>query len=517
MPWWWGSPSVSSRPWCHKSFITLAGGPWVSLETYVPGSHLFEPLPYDPADRESCLRHARKLQAAGSLREAIHDCVPLEHQAKVFEKVGDIVRSGGKGVLGNAIEAGHFYYLPNSSAEPDLEWAELKCTGLLPDGDGGRRAKERLVICMINYGGDPDSKIPCVVEETAETSHAFKKLLRLLLVFYDYAKVETPDQLLDLPIRLVDFWSPSAAEVALFKSDWEVIQGYVERGAAHELSEGLTPLLGACTKSSDSRKTVRQRVGDVEAKPRACALKQAFVTEIFRSLHAAQMEAMVKESEAASRSFVDMAEQDLEAAILERLKPFRGKTTVDICEKQGLEGKFGGKSGNSRRMRKLLDAIAHELKGVPIESLEVFRKSGLRISVCRILKNGEAAEAVSFPAFDYAEVADEDEWDDSSLYQDLVKRFLFVFLRDDEDDLPPRFDRAVFWSMPEADLNVTQSVWQDTVSLIRQNRLEELPAEADTYAVHVRPHDRNRYPGFKRSYWLNRRYVTSIWAKACRA
>lgn len=478
----------------------------------MPGRYLFEPLPYDPADRESCLRHARKLQAAGSLREAIHDCVPQEHQAKVFAKVEDIVRSGGKGVLGNAIEAGHFYYLPNSSSEPDLDWAELKCTGLLPDGDGGHRAKERLVICMINYGGDPDSKIPCVVEETAESSHAFKKLLRVLLVFYDYAKVETPDQLLDLPIRLVDFWSPSASEVALFKRDWEVIQGYVKMGQAHELSEGLTPLLGACTKSSDSRKTVRQREGDVEAKPRAFALKQAFVTEIYRSLHAAQVEAMVRESAIAAESFRPAAEQDLEAAILERLKDFKGVSTVDICEQMRLEGKFGGKSGHSRRMRKLLDAISAELKGLPIEALDAFRKSGLRICVCRIVKNDEAAESVSFPAFEYAEVADETEWEDSSLYQDLVKRFLFVFLRDDEDDSCPRFDKAVFWSMPEKDLDVTQAVWADTVRLIGENRLEELPAEADTYAVHIRPHDSRRYPGFKRSYWLNRRYVSKIWS-----
>lgn len=478
----------------------------------MPGNFLFEPLPYDPADRASCLRHARRLQAAGSLREAIHDCVPLEHQSNVFAKVGAILRTGGKGVLGNAIEAGHFYYLPNSSSEPDLEWAELKCTGLLPDGDGGYRAKERLVICMINYGGDPDSKIPCVVEETAETSHAFKKLLSILLVFYDYAKVGSPEEFLDLPIRLVDTWAPSAEDVALFKRDWEVIQGYVKEGRAHELSEGLTPLLGACTKSSDAKKTVKQRVGTVAAKPRAFALKQAFMTDIFRSLHAAQVEAMVKESAIAAQSFRPATEQDLEATILGRLKDFKGISTVDICEQMRLEGKFGGKSGHSRRMRKLLDAISMELNGLPIEALDAFRKSGLRICVCRIEKNDEAAESVSFPAFEYAEVADETEWEDSSLYQDLVKRFLFVFLRDDEDGSCPRFDKAVFWSMPERDLDVTQVVWSDTVRLIGEARLEELPAESMTYAVHVRPHDRKGLPGFKRSYWLNRRYVTKIWS-----
>jgi hypothetical protein len=455
----------------------------------VPADFYFEP-PYNPDDPDSCLRHARRLQKAGSLREAIHDCVPLEHQPKIFEAVESILKSGGKGALGNAIEAGHFYYKPNSSAKADLGWAELKCTGLLPDGNGGYRAKERLVICMINYGGDPGSKFPCVVEETAETSHAFKKLLSILLVFYDYAKVEDSSELMDLPIRLADIWAPSPEDVALFKRDWEVIQGYVKEGRAHELSEGLTPLLGACTKSSDSEKTVKQRVGAVEAKPRAFALKQAFVTEIFRSLHASQVEAMVKESAIAAQSFRPATEQDLEAAILERLKDFKGISTVEICERMRLEGKFGGKSGHSRRMRKLLDAISAELKGLPIEALDAFRKSGLRICVCRIVKNDEAAESVSFPAFEYAEVADETEWDDSSLYQDLVKRFLFVFLRDDEDDSCPRFDKAVFWSMPEKDLDVTQAVWADTVRLIGENRLEDLPAEADTYAVHIRPHDR---------------------------
>lgn len=201
----------------------------------MPADFLFEP-PYDPGDRESCLRHARRLQHAGSLRKAIQLCVPQKHQTTVINAVKSTLKAGGKGAFGNAIEIGHFYYQPNSSAKPDLGWAELKCTGLLADGDTGRRAKERLVICMINYGGNTASKIPCVVEESAETSHAFQKLLSLLLVFYDYSKVSCPENLIDLPIRLVDVWEPEPADVALFKRDWQVIQGYVREGRAHELS-----------------------------------------------------------------------------------------------------------------------------------------------------------------------------------------------------------------------------------------------------------------------------------------
>jgi len=93
----------------------------------------------------------------------------------------------------------------------------------------------------------------------------------------------------------------------------------------------------------------------------------------------------------------------------------------------------------------------------------------------------------------------------------LVKRFLFIFLRDDKDGSCPRLAKAVFWSMPEGDLDATHEVWADTVKLVRADRLEELPAESQTKAVHVRPHDKHRYPGFKRSFWLNRRYVSKIW------
>ncbi len=477
----------------------------------MPRDFLFEP-PYDPDDRESCLRHARKLQEAGTLRRAISESVPLEHQPKIFASVAAILASGGKGAFGNAIEAGHFYYLPNSSAKPDLGWAELKCTGLLTDGEGGRRAKERLVICMINYGGNPGSKIPCVVEETAETSHAFRKLLSILLVFYDYAKVDTPEEFLDLPIRLVDTWEPSPEDVALFKRDWEVIQGYVKEGRAHELSEGLTPLLGACTKSADSSVTIAQGYGAERAKPRAFALKQAYVTAIYQGLASRKPSLGSQDTHLLAEEPIMRSKENFEKKVLRQMNAFSGMTVIDICDELSLTGKFGGKSGNSRRMNKFANKVATGFQYQKIGDLPDFFKSGLTVKVVRIRETGQAAEAVSFPAFEYAEVAEEEVWEDSSLYQDLVKRFLFLFLLDYGDDKPVVFDKAVFWSMPEYALNKTEKVWQDTVKLIRADRLEELPSDANTYAVHVRPHDSRRYPGFKRSYWLNRRYVTSIWA-----
>jgi len=478
------------------------------------GNFLFAPLPYDPADRGSCLLHANKLKEAGSLRRAIYDCVPPAHRTTVLQEVDAILASGGKGALGNAIEAGHFYYRPNSSAKPDLGWAELKCTGLLPDGHDGYRAKERLVICMINYGGGAGSSIPCVVEESADESHAFRKLTSILLVFYDYAKFRDSAELIDARIRLAGLWVPGPEDIISFKHDWEVIRDYVRQGRAHELSEGLTPVLGACTKSSDSSVRVRQGYGSELAKPRAFALKQAFVTQIFRQLTEDQSKSY--SSEVIFEPFINgmKSKKKIEYVVSEEAMRYRGLSTTEIEMKLRLEGKFGGKGVHSLRMNKFMNALASGDQFTPIGELSDFRKSGLTVKVVRILKNGQAAESISFPAFDYDMVAAEEEWEESSLYQDLVKRFLFVFLRDNKDGKPPVFDRAVFWSMPETDLDRTKEVWEDTVRLIRRGRLDFLPSAAQTYAVHVRPHDRKRYPGFKRSYWLNKRYVSLIWANS---
>ena len=478
------------------------------------GDFLFSPLPYDPGLPESCLKHARKLQAAGTLRSAISECVPLEHQPKVFASVAAVLAAGGKGALGNAIEAGHFYYRPNSSAKPDLGWAELKCTGLLPDGHDGYRAKERLVICMINYGGNPGSSIPCIVEESAEESHAFRKLTSILLVFYDYVKCSDSAELLDARIRQAGLWVPEPDDIVSLKQDWEVVRDYVKQGRAHELSEGLTPMLGACTKSSDSRVRVRQGYGSELAKPRAFALKQAFVTQIFRQLSINQAKSQPKAVLSEPFSYGMKSKRNIEQVVAEEAKSYRGSSTTEIEARLRLEGKFGGKSVHSLRMNKFVNTLASGDQFTPICTLPDFRKSGLAVKVVRILKNGQAAESISFPAFDYDMVAAEDEWEESSLYQDLVKRFLFVFLRDNKDGKPPVFDRAVFWSMPEADLERTKEVWADTVRLIRRGRLDYLPSATQTYAVHVRPHDRKRYPGFKRSYWLNKSYVSMIWANS---
>ena len=153
------------------------------------GVLIFNPAPYDPDDRESALSHAQRL-VGKSLREAINEFVPEASKDLVIEEAGKYESGRGKGKFGNAIEAGHFYYRPNSDKAPDLGWAELKCTGLKKLKKSlVKRAKERLVICMINFGGGQRADVPSLLDESFETSQAKKKLKSLLMVFYNYERV----------------------------------------------------------------------------------------------------------------------------------------------------------------------------------------------------------------------------------------------------------------------------------------------------------------------------------------
>lgn len=74
------------------------------------------PLPYDPADPQSILQHARGLLKK-SLRQVLGDGV---------EQTAASMR--GKGDFGQLVEKLYFLYEPNSNAEPDLMQSGLnKC------------------------------------------------------------------------------------------------------------------------------------------------------------------------------------------------------------------------------------------------------------------------------------------------------------------------------------------------------------------------------------------------------
>ena len=473
--------------------------------------------PYDPDDRESVMRHARKLEGR-TLREAINALVPPKELGVVMEEAAKYCTGKAKGKFGNAIEAGHFYYKPNSDKEPDLGWAELKCTGLKRVKSGRSTklsAKERLVICMINFGGGDQDEEKSILKETFDTSHAKKKLNSLVLVFYEYAKGTA---VLDLKVLLVDHWMPDATELRMIREDWELIRSYVKAGDAHLISESLTNILGACTKGAKGTDRVKQANNKEKAKPRAFALKQAFVTQIYERLLNQRSGGKASEPEIHldGMNLYRKAKDSFEDFVTKRLNKYAGKTTVQICDELGITGKFDSKDKHARRMRKFLNKILSGSQDKESDNLAEFKNTGLQIKTVRLKPNGMPAEAVSLPHFKYDELAAEDTWEDSELYGMLTSRFLFIFLREMGEGKVPVFEKAVFHSLSEADLDEAEAAWKLAVEKAREQVYEEMPGQKANRVIHVRPHDsKARYgkdPKIEkhRCFWLNQRYIQSI-------
>ena len=69
-------------------------------------------------------------------------------------------------------------------------------------------------------------------------------------------------------------------DLIIIEQDWERIMGKVRSGLAHEISEGDTLYLAACTKGANAATVRQQPFSDISAKQRAYSLKSSYMTQI---------------------------------------------------------------------------------------------------------------------------------------------------------------------------------------------------------------------------------------------
>ena len=182
-----------------------------------------------------------------------------------------------KGRIGQVVQI----YLgkePDNDAGADFPEAgvELKVAGLI-SGKRGYRAKERLVLHMIDYKKDHDISF--------EESGLLKKCDTMLITTYQYLpsgqKGVLPDYA-SFPIVDSFVYKLSDKDIAVMKNDYDAIMDKINSGRAEELSESDTEYLAACTKGVNGDQRVTQYNSDVLAKPRAFSLKSSFLTSIIK-------------------------------------------------------------------------------------------------------------------------------------------------------------------------------------------------------------------------------------------
>ena len=465
--------------------------------------------------------------------------------------VMNVKTSGKKSKAGDAWES-WFGVEKNSIAGADLAEAgvELKATAII-NTTKGKTAKERLVLNIINYIEEYDKDFA--------SSSFWNKNKYMELGLYGYEK-DTPWT--EWTILKSVLYSFPEKDLLIIKQDWEKIHKYIQEGRAHELSEGMTMYLGACTKGKNSSSTRKQHpsLNAPDAMQRAYSLKNKYMTAIVREIIFANKEIpgirttpfldgeiletnpnIFTEEQIISDPSI-LKEVTFETYIINRLNEYKDMTVSSLAKIFKISAKDNGKFPKS--INSMLASRMLGIKG-DLEKTEEFFKANIEVKTIRIKKNGTIAEDMSFPTFKFKDLVKE-EWVNSTLRTEFdSSKYLFVVFVELEDG-NYKYVGSKFWTMPERDLEtVVKYAWLKTKktliegvelfydtkkNIVKNNFLKS----SDDEIIHIRPHaakasyiaynpNANQLPNTakwinkpknysddwmtKQCFWLNKKYV----------
>ncbi len=475
---------------------------------------------YDDSDIKSIYEYAKKLKYL-TFNDILEDRVEYEKSVSespsMYENedyIASYINSLRKGGLGDFVEKVYFDIDNNSESRPDFHKVnlELKLTPFKRLKNKNVSAKERLVISMINYNN--------IVGMDFYHSNLWHKIQQILMIFYLWEK-EVPR--IDYRIFFIHMYKPSEEDLVIIKEDFQVIKNKVIDGKAHELSEGDTYYVGACTKSSDSSVLVSQPFSEIEAKPRAFSFKSSYMTFILRNYinpDRDKLDSIIKNSNFSN----------FEDYVISLISKYYNKTDTELFEK------FDIKSEAKQKYNMLV----LKMLGVNTDNAEEFEKANVEIKTIRYKLGKKPKESMSFPEYKINDLVKTD-WEDSYIYKKFSEvKFLFVeFIESDEGYI---LHKAKFWNMPKHDIDSTlRKEWElyksSYVSGVEFRISDKgivynsLPKARDTKILHSRPHankaaylikDKNFEVGdiskdadtlpngdmmTKQSFWLNNTYV----------
>lgn len=411
--------------------------------------------------------------------------------AEVADIPSEIENKKNRGDLGTLIEKYFFKHIPGSNSGPDFPLAglELKTTGVVRNSKGKFKAKERLVLGMINFEK--------IATESWMNSTLIEKCQKMLILFYLFDKeVPVTERIFVIPPMLYEL---PDEDLIIIRKDWEFIQKKVLEGKAHELSEGDTFYLGACRKGAGgSEETLRvQPFSKIGAKSRAFSFKQNYLNFLI-------------EGHASNFSSLEIsADVTIEEATKRRFATYENMTVSDIS----LNLSFFKRDKNHKGFhRELANRILTRGDG----SLAELKKSGIELKTVRLRKSGTPRESMSFPGFDYIGIQSQ-EWEESSFFEKIESKFLFVIFQEDEAG-EERLITAKYWNMPYGDRLEAQRVWEATRMQVGID-CTKLPSTKDSPVAHVRPKGRDGNDKIltpqgtmhlKQCFWLNAKYIQKI-------
>lgn len=406
-----------------------------------------------------------------------------------------------KGSVGNYVQEVWFGIPQNSRSEADFAdlGIELKVTPYTIN-DKRTASKERLVLNIINYMTEKTN--------TLRESSFWKKNRQILLMFY-HSDSTSPRT--DWSISHVHLWNlDKCDDIAQIEEDWRYIAISISNGRAHELSEGATMILGACTKGSDRTTVRKQPASEILAKQRAYCIKQPYMTALLQRIMQPEASPVARLFETTQHS--DQPNTVFETRISKLIHPYIGSPISELFEQFRVRKK--SKSAIPLVISRILG-----YSGGSVNTSTEFRQAGIQTKVIVAGATGSIRESMSFPRMIFREIADTPLWEESEFYQLLSStRFFFIVFQSDVNQTV-RLRGVKFWHMPNDDLDRYAAVWKRARQAIISGDPTAFPKQSQHPIGHVRPHarkatDTDTLPDgsttTKRSFWLNRSYVETI-------
>lgn len=414
-----------------------------------------------------------------------------------------------KGSLGGIVEEALFGIEANGDSAPDFIDAgvELKVTPYKKNKNNTLSAKERLVLNIIDYMTEYKNEF--------FSSHFWYKNNLLEIIWYLH---EDGKDKLDLKITNEILMDLSESEdIKQIEQDWYTVITKIKEGKAHEISEGDTMYLGACTKGENSKSYRRQPFSNMMAMQRAFCFKQSYMTQLVRKYIGdySNVEKILTNTEQTFDEFVNNV-----------VNKYKGKTQSELMELFNIES-------SAKNINSIIVSRMFGVKG-SLNETEEFLKANIIPKTVRIEENEKIKESMSFPAFKYIEIINQ-EWETSELRESLesTKYLFFVFRMENNEYV---FKGIKLWNMPELVIdNEVQIMWQKTVDIIKSGnivksitngiRKTNFPGVAQNKVCHVRPHARDAQDTYplpvvdkltgltdytKHCFWFNRGYLEEI-------
>ena len=159
--------------------------------------------------------------------------------------------------------------------------------------------------------------------KTLLKNHHFGKKIRIYLVIFYLYKDELDKK--DFPIIKSVLHNFDPMDLEIIKQDWQTIIDKIKAGEAHNISEGDTMYLAACTKGANAKSIRKQPFSNIPAKQRAFSLKSSYMSAFARRVIDRQLiPSLFNVDELKSKTTLQLLQ--------ERFAPYIGKRVSEIAK-----------------------------------------------------------------------------------------------------------------------------------------------------------------------------------------